>query len=129
MMAVNIFKGSLMAKESWGTKRTCPKCDTRFYDLNKDPLLCPNCGNSFSLESITEVFKKSPKESSAKKEKPEKDSTEIQGVEPEDIILDEDLEENDPSNVDLEDDILEEDDEDSTPMEVIADVAKDEDDT
>ena len=41
-----------------------------------------------------------------KKEKPEKDSTEIQGVEPEDIILDEDLEENDPSNVDLEDDIL-----------------------
>ena len=44
-------------------------------------------------------------------------------------VLDEDLEENDPSNVDLEDDILEEDDEDSTPMEVIADVAKDEDDT
>ena len=118
-----------MAKESWGTKRTCPKCDTRFYDLNKDPLLCPNCGNSFSLESVTEVFKKSPKESSPKKEKPEKDSTEIQGVEPEDIILDEDLEENDTSNVDLEDDILEEDDEDSTPMEVIADVAKDEDDT
>ena len=51
-----------MAKESWGKKRTCPKCDTRFYDLNKDPLLCPNCGHTFSLDSIMEVFKKSTKD-------------------------------------------------------------------
>ncbi len=50
-----------MAKETWGKKRTCPKCDTRFYDLNKDPLLCPNCGHTFSLDSIMEVFKKSTK--------------------------------------------------------------------
>ena len=56
-----------MVKESWGAKRTCPKCETRFYDLNKDPLICPNCGNTFSLESLTEVFKKSPKEDAPKK--------------------------------------------------------------
>ena len=56
-----------MVKESWGKKRTCPKCDTRFYDLNKDPLICPNCEHTFSLESIMEVFKKSPKETSSKK--------------------------------------------------------------
>ena len=46
-----------MVKESWGKKRTCPKCDTRFYDLNKDPLICPNCEHSFSLESIMKLFK------------------------------------------------------------------------
>jgi len=119
-----------MAKKSWGTKRTCPKCDIRFYDLNKDPLLCPNCGNSFSLESIIEVFKKSPKDSSAKKQPAEATTTEIEGIEPEDIILDEALDEEATSNVNLEDDILEEEEDDSNPMEeVIGDVAKDEDES
>ena len=72
-----------MAKESWGKKRTCPKCDTRFYDLNKDPLLCPNCGHTFSLDSIMEVFKKSTKDTSSKKSTDEKNSSEIEGIEPE----------------------------------------------
>ena len=118
-----------MAKETWGTKRTCPKCEIRFYDLNKEPLLCPNCDNSFSLESIMEVFKKSPKDTASKKEVNEPATTEIQGIEPEDIILDEDLEENTGTSVDLEDDLLEEEEDESPPMDVIADVAKDEDET
>jgi hypothetical protein len=25
-----------MVKPEWGTKRTCTKCATRFYDLGKD---------------------------------------------------------------------------------------------
>src|SRR3546814_3483643 len=25
-----------MVKAEWGTKRTCPKCGTRFYDLGKE---------------------------------------------------------------------------------------------
>ncbi|MEO7814042.1 MAG: FYDLN acid domain-containing protein, partial [Sphingomicrobium sp.] len=30
-----------MVKPEWGTKRTCPKCATRFYDLGKDdPIGC-----------------------------------------------------------------------------------------
>ncbi|PZU70171.1 MAG: TIGR02300 family protein [Sphingobium sp.] len=28
-----------MVKAEWGTKRTCPKCATRFYDLGKEPVL------------------------------------------------------------------------------------------
>ena len=74
-----------MVKESWGKKRTCPKCDTRFYDLNKDPLICPNCEHTFSLESIMEVFKKSPKETSSKKTSAQTTPTDIEA---EDIILD-----------------------------------------
>nr|WP_202899649.1 FYDLN acid domain-containing protein [Kordiimonas gwangyangensis] len=27
-----------MAKPEWGTKRTCPKCGTRFYDLARTTL-------------------------------------------------------------------------------------------
>ena len=118
-----------MAKESWGKKRTCPKCDTRFYDLNKDPLICPNCEHTFSLDSIMEVFKKSTKDTSPKKSTGEKNSSEIEGIEPDDIILDDDLEEETNSSVDLEDNLLEEEEEDSTPIDVIPDVTKEEDES
>lgn len=33
-----------MGKPEWGTKRVCTACGARFYDLNKDPILCPKCG-------------------------------------------------------------------------------------
>ena len=42
-----------MIKAEWGTKRTCPKCATRFYDLQKDdPVTCINCGNTWMPEPI-----------------------------------------------------------------------------
>ena len=40
-----------MVKPEWGTKRTCPKCATRFYDLGKDePVTCIECGVDACLE-------------------------------------------------------------------------------
>lgn len=36
-----------MAKPEWGTKRTCFECGTKFYDLRRDPILCPSCGAVF----------------------------------------------------------------------------------
>ena len=42
-----------MVKPEWGTKRTCPKCATRFYDLEKDdPVTCINCGSTWNPEPI-----------------------------------------------------------------------------
>ena len=42
-----------MIKPEWGTKRTCPKCATRFYDLEKDdPVTCINCGQTWNPEPI-----------------------------------------------------------------------------
>jgi uncharacterized protein (TIGR02300 family) len=35
-----------------GTKRTCPNCATRFYDLLKDPITCPKCSTSFVAMAI-----------------------------------------------------------------------------
>jgi uncharacterized protein (TIGR02300 family) len=35
-----------------GTKRTCPNCAARFYDLLKDPIVCPKCATSFVAMSI-----------------------------------------------------------------------------
>ncbi len=36
-------------KAARGTKRTCQSCGARFYDLNRDPIICPLCGAEFKL--------------------------------------------------------------------------------
>lgn len=41
-----------MVKPELGTKRSCPSCQTRFYDLNRDPIVCPKCGVSFIAEVL-----------------------------------------------------------------------------
>ena len=32
-----------MAKPELGTKRLCGSCGAKFYDLSKDPIVCPKC--------------------------------------------------------------------------------------
>ncbi len=41
-----------MVSAELGTKRTCPNCAVRFYDLLRDPILCPKCGTSFVSAAI-----------------------------------------------------------------------------
>ncbi len=36
-----------MAKPELGTKRQCQNCAARFFDLNKDPIICPKCATVF----------------------------------------------------------------------------------
>jgi len=36
--------GWAVAKPEWGTKRQCQECATKFYDLGKSPIVCPDCG-------------------------------------------------------------------------------------
>lgn len=36
-----------MTKAELGIKRLCPNCGAKYYDLNKDPILCPRCGTAF----------------------------------------------------------------------------------
>ena len=40
-----------MAKPEWGTKRIGP-CGTKFYDFNKDPVICPGCGGEVITHKI-----------------------------------------------------------------------------
>jgi uncharacterized protein (TIGR02300 family) len=41
-----------VAKPELGTKRQCRSCGNRFYDLNRDPILCPKCGAVFQLHEL-----------------------------------------------------------------------------
>jgi uncharacterized protein (TIGR02300 family) len=36
-----------VAKPELGGKRQCQNCGTKFFDLNRDPILCPKCGATF----------------------------------------------------------------------------------
>ena len=38
-----------MAKPELGSKRQCLSCGTKFFDLNKDPIVCPKCGATFQI--------------------------------------------------------------------------------
>ena len=41
-----------MVKPEWGTKRICPSCGTRYYDLLRKPVLCPKCSTPFDPEAF-----------------------------------------------------------------------------
>lgn len=107
-----------MPKDEWGVKRVCPSCQERFYDLQKDPLHCPNCDAEFSLESLLSDKPKIEKASSAAKPEP---AAEV--VDDAEDVLDDD------ADIDVDDDLLETDDDDDVSLEEIADVASDDEDS
>jgi uncharacterized protein (TIGR02300 family) len=39
-----------VAKITWGTKRTCPSCGARFYDLRRSSVACPKCDTPYRGE-------------------------------------------------------------------------------
>ncbi len=36
-----------MARPELGTKRVCLGCGAKYYDLHKDPIVCPKCGTVY----------------------------------------------------------------------------------
>ena len=55
-----------MVKPEWGTKRTCPKCATRFYDLTKeDPITCISCSYAWIPEPVLKSKQPLPFEEAA----------------------------------------------------------------
>ncbi|WP_265563868.1 FYDLN acid domain-containing protein [Sphingomicrobium arenosum] len=59
-----------MVKPEWGTKRTCPKCSTRFYDLgNDEPVTCIECGAEWIPEPVLKSKQPLPFDDDDKKKK------------------------------------------------------------
>ncbi len=90
-----------MVKPEWGTKRTCPKCGTRFYDLQKDnPVVCIDCGNEWVPEPILKTKQPIPVEE-VKDEAPEaNDDIDVDDDDIDDVSLDDDDDEEVSSMVD-----------------------------
>ncbi|MDR3450188.1 MAG: TIGR02300 family protein [Alphaproteobacteria bacterium] len=43
---------SEVAKAEWGMKRLCPGCGARYYDMKKNPPVCPTCKTPFDPENL-----------------------------------------------------------------------------
>jgi uncharacterized protein (TIGR02300 family) len=50
-----------MPKPEWGVKRTCTSCRARFYDLGRDPVVCPKCGAELDLSEALRLKRAAPR--------------------------------------------------------------------
>jgi uncharacterized protein (TIGR02300 family) len=109
-----------MPKEEWGVKRVCPTTGKRFYDLNKDPIVSPYTGEIVEMNlGKSRMIAADAEDAATLKAK--------QNIDDDDVVLDDD---DDAVDVDLGDDVLDdEDDSDTVPLEEIADVASEDDDS
>lgn len=107
-----------MAKEEWGTKRICqnPDCGVKFYDLLQSPIICPACGQEFTIDSPEAPKLGAEIEDEKAGPKAEKGAPGDDGDE---------LLEDDESDVGLDDDVLDDNDDDTVPLEDIANVTTD----
>ncbi|MDP2700411.1 FYDLN acid domain-containing protein [Thalassospira sp.] len=75
-----------------GKKRHCLACGTKYYDLNRTPVVCPKCGIADGVAK--------PKKAAVAKPKPEED-------EDIDDVIDLDADVDDVDDDDIGDDLLE----------------------
>lgn len=93
-----------MVKPEWGTKRGCPKCGERFYDLGTEaPVKCIECGNEWYPEPVLKSKQPIPFEQAKKAEVAKPDSDLADDDDDDDLEdLDVDEDEDSPDNdVDL----------------------------
>jgi uncharacterized protein (TIGR02300 family) len=68
-----------VAKPEWGVKRLCQSCATKFYDLCRSPIACPQCGARFDPEALLKSRRSrpiaAPKPAKAPVKAPEVDQT------------------------------------------------------
>ncbi len=80
-----------MVKPEWGTKRTCPKCGTRFYDLgNEDPVTCIECENEWTPEPVLKSKQPIRFEEEDKKKKDKEADSDLADDDLEELAVDED---------------------------------------
>ena len=124
-----------MSKPEWGIKRVCPSCSIKYYDFNKNPIICPKCEFEFdpdlllksrkgrSIATKTEVNEVS---SDSKKEEETLDD-DINSIENNGDILEID-DETDLQDNDIENNIEEKINTDDDNIEIIEDDLEDKDD-
>lgn len=77
-----------MAKPEWGTKRICQSCSAPFYDLRRDPIVCPKCSAVFDPEAILKSRRlKGVEDAVATPKKEIKDPEDILDTDDEDAIV------------------------------------------
>lgn len=108
-----------------GLKRVCAQCGSRFYDMNKRPVICPGCGTEFSLEAKVKGRRSRVSEADAQaeekiKKQPANDVSDDENEDEDVISLDEAAELEDEDLDDL-DELENLDDEDLDDLDAVED--------
>ena len=113
----------MATKEARGTKRTCqnPECGSRFYDLNRDPILCPICEADYQLApAIVEDDPEEPAEAAEAVAAPAAAAVAANGLDAGDgdeVTDDDALVSLEDADAEIEGDTASDDDEDNTFLE------------
>ena len=84
----------MATKAARGTKRTCQsqECGARFYDLNRDPIVCPICDTPYVIahQALTPAAAAAEEKAAARKAKKvaEEESDEVVAAEGEEALAD-----------------------------------------
>jgi len=122
-----------VAKPEWGTKRICPSCGTRYYDLMRRPVICPKCATPFDPEAFLKSRRARPAAPVEKELEPvgaEELDTDVETEEEGDIAAEEEealpLEEAEEEDEELLEDASELGEDEDDMAEVIENVEEDE---
>ena len=87
-----------------GKKHECPECETRFYDLGREQVVCPNCDIDLATGKTAEEPPSELEESAATETDGDGDGDQEDGLEDHDPLDDGDLEELEENEEDEDDD-------------------------
>ena len=76
-----------MSNPEWGIKRACPSCGIKYYDFNKNPIICPKCEFEFDPDLLLKSRKGRSVVSKTEEVEVSKDSTKEKETLEEDINL------------------------------------------
>jgi uncharacterized protein (TIGR02300 family) len=99
-----------VAKPELGSKRQCMNCGAKFYDLNKDPAVCPKCGTPMQASAVTRVAPPVAARARAVEEEPELEVAGPEMVSLEDVEAAEAGKETAEDDIDIAEDVTTEDD-------------------
>ena len=114
-----------MAKPDLGGKRQCQNCGTKFFDLNKDPILCPKCGTVFQVAALSSRAATRAAPAASDDEEAETEGAEVVPLDEADnvedgkvaaVVPDEDSVDEDDDSADADDTFLEEEEEDDADV-------------
>jgi uncharacterized protein (TIGR02300 family) len=80
----------LVAKPEWGNKRNCQACGAKFYDMRRDPAVCPSCGTAFDPNTSQRARRSRATPAASKAPpppKPKAENEELSDLEDEDLDI------------------------------------------
>lgn len=110
-----------MARPELGTKRLCPNCGAKYYDLNNDPIMCPKCNAAFATGIV--AIRRASTRAANREEETEADNEGVELVsleEAEDENTDDAASDDEEEvTVNADDDVLVDDDSDEEVSDVV----------